>query len=200
MDMTKRLLQELKSRNWRTRSDAVAAIGRISCPEEVFALIAAVKEEKWYIRDAVAVGLGQLRSFDALAALIRSLSLEPWFIPEAMRALGRAGVLPDPEKLSPAAVHPDARIRRHAARALGILRSETCLPYLGSMLSKDRDAAVRREAAIALARIRTEASAGALAAALGDPAPEVRRAAADGLRKIGDPAAVEALHIAAEDR
>ncbi|MDT8357235.1 MAG: HEAT repeat domain-containing protein [Methanomicrobiaceae archaeon] len=197
--MTKRLLQELKSREWRTRSDAVASIGHIKGPEEVFALIAAVKEEKWYLRDAVAVGLGHLQSFEALAALIRSLSLEPWFIPEAMRALDRAGILPDPAELSFAAVHPDARIRQHAARALGVLRSEACLQFLGPMLSGDRDAAVRREAAIAIARIKTEASAGHLVAALRDPAPEVRRAVAGGLRKFGDPLAGEAPHIAAQD-
>jgi HEAT repeat protein len=199
VDMTKRLLQDLKSRDWRTRSDAVAAIGRLSSPDEVASLIAAVEREKWYIRDAVAAGLGQLRSVDALAALIRSLTLQPWFIPEAMRALKRAGILPEPADLSLAAVHPDACIRLNAARAMGTIGSRACLQYLGPMLSGDREASVRREAAIAMGRIRTEASSGYLIAALGDPAPEVRRAAADGLGKIGDPAAGEALAIAARD-
>jgi HEAT repeat protein len=199
MDMTKRLLQNLKSRDWRTRSDAVAAIGRISRPEEVAALIAAVEGEKWYIRDAVAVGLGQLRSVDALAALIRSLSLQPWYIPEAMRALERCGILPDPADLSSAIVHPDACIRLHAAHALGVIGSEACLQFLGPLLCGDSEAAVRRGAAIAVGRVRTEVAERYLIAALRDPAPEVRRAAADGLGKIGDPAAGKALTIAAQD-
>ncbi len=73
--------------------------------------------------------------------------------------------------------------------------------YLTRLLATSDTFRVRAQAAVSLGRLEPdEAIVSALAAALGDPHPAVRTAAASSLERLADPAALPALRRARRDR
>jgi cyclophilin family peptidyl-prolyl cis-trans isomerase/HEAT repeat protein len=116
---------------------------------------------------------------------------EPGARRAALRALGRlAGHEPAErvlEALSAACADPVAAVRAEAAFALGLHGSVEGLAPL-ERLAADPDTGVRARAIAALSRIPDTRARALVAAALRDPAPEARRAAAEGLARF-DPGA-----------
>jgi len=93
---------------------------------------------------------------------------------------------------------PDAAIRRHAARRLGLRGDKAAAGSLVAALG-DADPGVRREAARALATLRDARTAKALGKALADSDTTVRFCAAHALGEIKSPASAEALARALGD-
>jgi len=82
---------------------------------------------------------------------------------------------------------PDALVRATSTKLLAEVGTASDAPRLATLLGADPDPVVRRHAAEALSRIGGEPALAALAAALHDPAEDVRLAATAGLRQL-DPA------------
>jgi len=85
------------------------------------------------------------------------------------------------------------RIRRQAVEKLGRGMASAVIPVFIRVLREDPEPEVREAAALALSDHREQEVLDALIAALTDPAAEVRSAAVDGLRRVGDSSAIPAL-------
>jgi HEAT repeat protein len=85
------------------------------------------------------------------------------------------------------------RIRRQAVEKLGRGMASAVIPVFIRVLREDSEPAVREAAALALSEHREQEVVDALIAALTDPVADVRSAAVDGLRRVGDSSAIPAL-------
>lgn len=195
------------------RRTAAEALGAIADPQALPALLAALEDAHWSVRCAAAAALGQLRSGKATEALLRRLADEDATVRRAAcAALGEIGdaraaprlmpLLLEPALQAPAAealrrigaaalpaiergfASAPAEARRLLVEALQRLEDRRAQRLLLSALS-DESGRVRAEAALALGE------AGALDALrplmelkAHDPSPDVRRAAAQALRKL----------------
>jgi HEAT repeat protein len=115
--------------------------------------------------------------------------------PDSLASLRR--LLADTHTACPS--HP--LVRGAAARSLGLSGRPEAVPDLAAVLEKDAVKQVRLDAAVALGDLGAPAGAEPLRAALarGGEAPEVRRAAARSLGRLGDRASVPALARALGD-
>ena len=134
------------------------------------------------------------------AALIERLSpLEP---PQRLTAwIDAAAFLADPEvlwRVRDLALHPDADVRLHVARALRRQAEPETVPVLLRLLADD-DWRVRAQAARALGALRATSAAAPLAGAVRDRAWWVRYRAALALAQIGGEARQRLLAVAAGD-
>lgn len=83
-----------------------------------------------------------------------------------------------------AVTDPDASVRKQALDTLGSFKDDSLLGVLTYVLFNDPDPICRKEAADELGDIHHRYSLEALAAALKDEDPEVRKEAIEGLKKI----------------
>jgi len=189
-----RLFETLGDARQRVRWEAARALHelRLTAPEAVEPLAAALGSEDAYVRGFAAHTLGSLgrAAAGAVPALIGALGRR--------EAYGRAGAAEALSRMGPAAhdaipailrglAAPDGNRRWRAARALGRigLASGGALGGLVEALG-DPEERVRTHAAKALGRIGPGAveAAGALARATRDPEEAVREEAREALRRI----------------
>jgi len=168
--------------------NSLLQIGGRAVPELVDSLERADRDTR---RD-IATLLGQIGSPRAVPTLARTLfDKEPTVVQAALRAFQTMG-----ESAIPALVtllqHKDERIRIAAAWALGEIGNREAVPALMTALEDRKSPALRQQAADALGRIGDTLAVNGLIRALGDREREVRREAADALRKIGTPEAAKA--------
>jgi len=100
---------------------------------------------------------------------------------------------PNPAEQARNPYDPDARYRGTVALTNTLVRPEPELVQIFRDNIRDRDASVRAAAARGLATHGTADDADLLIEALGDDEPLVRRAAAIGLQRVHDPAAIDPL-------
>lgn len=135
------------------------------------------------VAEEVVIGLGQ-KAVQPLAALLDCAS--------GFAAVGGLRVacrLPDPRFMAAALKHtedPLAVVRNLAAHLLGHLGGKEAADRLCRLLM-DQEASVRQAAVMALCRMNQWQAAAGIAERLSDPAWNVRRAAAIGLRQLGGP-------------
>ena len=180
----------------------VVALGKIGDPTSVASLLFVAEGlAEAQVRQAVADALGRMGA-SALEPLVSTLQKgAPRMREAAVRALGQAGASGAVESLIAALRDPDEQVRRFAARSLGEIGDAGAVDRLVSALEEDESLYVAEAAAVALGKIGSSSIKG-LAALLRNPRARdsVRRSAAEALGGIRDPAAVQPLIGALDDR
>ncbi len=177
----------LADRDANVRAAAAALTPAHATPEVIAALVTHLGADDTPTRFAV---LEALVRCGAPAAAVTA----DWLRGDATPAAIVAGLLVlerigDPRGLDLSlrhAAHPDAAVRRQAARTIGAMGDEIALGALTALLH-DPDAGVRQMAARSVGRLQWVGLAPELAALLVDPAWGVRRQAAIALRRLGTP-------------
>ncbi len=172
------------------RARAAQAMGRIQSSTYAAPLLRVVDDADPQVRRAVLFALGQLAlaegprlSRAVYVALSRALEdTDPEIVALALEAIGKLGEPPLAHVIHPFLHHPEVRVRVAAATALFRCR----------FVPTWRDGA-------ASAPELADAPVSALALALADDAPAVRRAAAHACSRYGEPRAVSALLSRLED-
>ena len=191
------LRRDLLDDDARTRADAVFELSFLPSGRSLPALLGAAADPDEKVRDLVARGLGRLGDEGGLRALL-DLAGDP--IPsvraEAVDAIvlfaGRAipVLLEDAGRM--AAAEPAGLRLESVLAALGRVGDDRALGPLAAALQGGGSAA-RAAAARALGDLGLSQGIPALRAALADPAPEVREAAARSILIIAGPAAREVI-------
>ncbi len=198
---------------WVTRA-VVRALGKLGDPRAIRPLISVLKEEDLELRWDAAEALREIGArggeSQVVAALIAALDdPSPRLRQQAAEELGTCGEARAIPPLTKALGDADADVRRCAARALWKAADPGTQDVLCAAL-RDTDYLVRWAAADALGAIGARSHSGseamhraaveALGTALaGDARKEVRQAAAEALRKSGDPRALQPLLAALGD-
>jgi HEAT repeat protein len=162
---------------------AATALGELGDPGSVVPLLAALAgpdEEgvRWRAAEALSrIGSPAVPGLAALAG-----HDDPDVRWKAIVALGEIGDPACAPVLRAGLTDPDRFVRGRAVSALARLGT-SCLPYMLEAL-EDPDPRIRQGAADALGQVGDPAATGALVRTLGDPAEQVRRAAAVALLRI----------------
>jgi HEAT repeat protein len=176
------LLLALADEHWSVRSAAAAALGRIKSGKATSPLLERLSDEDASVRRAACAALGEIgdaRAARPLLKLLEDASLQATAV-EALRQMG-ASALPDIERGFASAPPQARRLLIDAMQRLEDRRARRLL--LQALL--DDSAPVRAEAALALGDGGyLEAVRPLMDLKAQDPAPEVRRAAAQALKKL----------------
>jgi HEAT repeat protein len=182
-------------RTWR-RAVAAYALGDMSSPSAVPALLDALKDGERDVRAAAARSLGRLGAVEAVGALVEALAarrVPPAVAGYALVQIGRDAV----PALDPLLAHEDPLVRARACELLGVVGDASAAESLIAPL-RDSSAEVRARAARALGRVGAEEAAAELRSALDDRVAFVRTAAASALGAIRDHDAFDPLLQQAE--
>lgn len=177
------LLLALEDEHWSVRCAAAAALGRIRSSKATQALLARLDDDDATVRRAAAVALGEIGDPRAAARLAQALR-EPALETAALEALLRLGpsALPEVERAFASAGAP---VRRLLVDLAGRLDDPRARRLLLAALA-DFSAEVRAHAADALGDAGVlDALRPLMGLKSHDPSPEVRKAAAAALRKLG---------------
>jgi HEAT repeat protein len=175
---------------------------RTAPPELVNALLQAVDDENARVRleaiyTAAAIPKGQL-SLDAEEMLIKALDhYDPAVRAGAAHVAGRGGITAAANVLITSVGDSNAEVRYASMRALGFLREERAITTLIEQLKVYGKGEGAWSALDALARIAHASTAAVFTERLADKDPYLRRAAAEGLGRIGHTASVSALETGA---
>jgi HEAT repeat protein len=171
-------------------------------------LLAAMKDGETEVRERAAEALGRIRDHRAVETLVAALKeKKPVIRRKAVKALGSIGDVRAVESLLAGLKDDDCWVRALAAEALGEIGDARAIDPLVAALIDSWEKA-REAAANALQRIdvnwaETETGRRAVPTLAGGlnkhGAPEVRRAAAKSLGKIGGASAIEHLAAALKD-
>jgi HEAT repeat protein len=170
--------------------------------ELVNALLKAVDDENPRVRveaiyAAATIPKGQL-SLDAEEMLIKALDhYDPLVRAGAARFAGRAGIKAAADALIKAVGDSNAEVRYASMRALGLMREERAAVTLVEQLKVYPKGEGAWSAIDALARIAQPSSAAVFTERLTDKDPYIRRAAAEGLGRLGHTASISALETGA---
>jgi HEAT repeat protein len=170
--------------------------------ELVTALLKAVDDENARVRmeaiyAAATIPKGLL-SLDEEGLLIKALDhYDPVVRTGAAHFAGRAGVKAAIDPLIRLINDSSAEVRYASMRALGLLREERAVPTLVEQLKFYGKGEGAWSALDALAHIEQPSSAALYTERLADKDPNLRRAAAEGLGRLGDKASVSALETGA---
>ncbi len=205
--------QRLSSGDDEERRDALMKLGAMHMPEASRAAVPALSDPSPLIRAMAAKAILSIGPDENVKALIPLINDKVEFVRrEAAYALGLTHSKSATEPLSDRLLNDkEDGVRGAAAVALGEIRDEaavialvgTIAPQLSSPAKQKRkpeqNAFVLRAAAIALGQIKSRAGTSALIAALSNEKfpDDVRREAARALGLIRDPAAEQALRMAA---
>jgi HEAT repeat protein len=168
----------------------------------VTALLRAVDDENAKVRQDAIYALGTIArpplAEEGRPQLIKALDhYDPAIRTAAARVIGRLQVPGAGEALIKAVNDSQEPVRFAALRALGQVREETAIVALTQQLDHYRKGEGAWSALDGLARIAHASSVPAFTARLADRDPFLRRAAAEGLGRAGDTAAIPALEGAA---
>jgi HEAT repeat protein len=183
-------------------SGPLAVLPQVVPPELVRDLLQAVDDQTQKVRVEAIYTLGTIvrppLAADAAPQLIKALDhYDPAIRAAAARVMGRLQVTSAGDALIKAMNDSNSGVRFAAMRALGALHVHRAVEALGDQLAfygKGEGAAAALDA---LARIADPASLPLFKVRLADKDPLLRRAAADGLGRIGDKSEVAALQVGA---
>lgn len=185
------LIQIIEDKKNPARWQAVRILGKIQAEKASLEIVALLKDDDWMIRNEAAVALALINTKWIIAPLLGLLSgIDKKSCESAAWILG--------EIRSQDAVEPLLKLLEKddysviAAMALAKIGSmEAEIPLIHKLVTVDVQN--RRAVAWALSKLASEYSVRPLAQALKDADREVRFWAAEGLKKIGTPEALEAL-------
>jgi len=171
-------------------------------PELVTALLKAVDDENGRVRleaiYAAATIPKEGLSLEAEQLLIKALDhYDPIVRAGAARFAGRAGIKAAADDLIKLINDSNAEVRYAAMRALGLLREERAMAALVEQLKFYGKGEGAWSALDGLAHIAHKSTAAVFTERLADRDPYLRRAAAEGLARIGDTASAGALETGA---
>jgi HEAT repeat protein len=160
-------------------------------------LIAGMRDENALVRFDAIHALGVIAEAPLAPAQVRALAAEldhydPTMRAATARVLGRLNARDAADQLAIALVDSSPVVRLCATEALGLLRDARSAAQLRDQLAKARGDMVGATL-LALARIGSPDDIGLFRQRLTDRAPGIRRAAAEGLGRAGDAAAVAPL-------
>lgn len=177
------------------RRKAINILRELAPPAGLEPLCRALNDTSIQTRAEVAHALGSYRQPAAVSALFSVLEDHPYVCDNAFRSLSNIG--------GPLVIEGALRSledfthlsRADLARLLANIGDETVVPRLAPLLDNEPDPVVRRALLRGLAKIARPGSPAArhILPLLNDPIPDVALAAAEALRDIGDPAAVQHL-------
>jgi HEAT repeat protein len=175
---------------------------RSAPPELVSALLQAVNDDNSRVRLEAIYGVGLVArpplAPDAEQQLIKALDhYDPAVRAGAARVCGRLRLKPAADTLIKAVNDSNADVRHAAMRALGMLGDERAVVALTEQLTFYGRGEGAWSALDGLARIAHPSSIPVFTARLTDRDPHLRRAAAEGLGRAGDKAALSALETGA---
>jgi HEAT repeat protein len=171
-------------------------------PELVTALLKAVDDENARVRleaiyAAATIPKGPL-SLDAEEMLVKALDhYDPVVRAGAARLAGRAGIKAAADALIKSVGDSNAEVRYASMRALGLLREERVVGTLVEQLKAYGKGEGAWSALDALAHIAQPSTADVLTERLADKDPYLRRAAAEGLGRLGHKPSMSALETGA---
>ena len=173
-----------------------------SPPELIHELLKAVDDENSRVRLEAIHAVGVLGTAgmptDAEPALVKALDhYDPAVRAAAARVAGRAGVKSAGDALIKAINDSSREVRYAAMRALGVLDEERAVEALTEQLTFYGKGEGAVAALDALARIANPASLPVFTAHLTSKDPQLRRAAAEGLGRLGDTAQLSTLQAGA---
>ncbi|MCZ6679389.1 MAG: HEAT repeat domain-containing protein [Candidatus Poribacteria bacterium] len=194
------LLEALLSHeDWRVRGHAATALGMIFDVrdaalkrEAMSALVQAMADVHEEVRRRAIRGLGMIGDPAAIPVLTQALD-DASVRDEAVRALSRIEPREAVAEWIKGLRDGNPQIRTQAAIMLGELQVKNAVPELIKVLAVDPVVDVRLNAAKALGKIGDPVGVPALTEALKDEHRDVRKWAANGLRRIGTPEALKAL-------
>ena len=201
--------QRLSAGEVEERRDALMRLGAMRHPEASRAAAAGLNDSEAIARVTAAHAITSLPAGEAAALLLPLLQDKLEFVRrEGAYALGetrsKSAIQPLAELLT---IEKEISVRAAVVKALGDIGDETAVPALAHVLSglspnkkskKREDDFVMRAAAQSLGQIRSRAGLEPLLSALTNETNslDIRRAAAEALGLIGDPAAAPALQTA----
>ena len=172
------------------RQLAVIGLGRLGDPRASPLLLERLHDEAIAVRRHAAYALGALALDSSASALISACVKQPSEVRVALawalKRLDRSVAL---RALAESSVAPEATTRVACAYLSGALSEPNTLQ---SLLS-DSDLEVRKSAALAVGSMRAHGLSNALMQLLNDPEWRVRTGAAEGLKRLGDTSARDAL-------
>lgn len=183
-------------------SGPLAVWPRPAPPELIAALLKAVDDENGRVRLEAIYAAATIPkdglSLDAEQLLIKALDhYDPAVRAGAAHFAGRAGIKAAADDLLKLVGDSNADVRYAAMRALGLLREERAVSSLVEQLKFYGKGEGAWSALDALAHIAHKSSAALFTERLADRDPYLRRAAAEGLGRIGDAGSVSALETGA---
>ncbi|HIB53911.1 MAG TPA: HEAT repeat domain-containing protein [Nitrospirales bacterium] len=190
-----KLFQALRDDRWKVRVAAVSALAHHQSETVIQQLLTTLHDSHPAVRSASARGLGRIGSAEATDSLILTLQ-DPQRVvrKSAAKALARVG---DHRATAPliAMLQDDEAVRRESMNALAHIGQPAVQPLAAIVADGNRDSSFRQTAALVLRDIASRDSAPSVAdsaAALGvglrDGDPGLRKASADALVIIGQPA------------
>lgn len=181
------------------RAAAAVALGKIGDPASAPALLDAIADP-FNLGTAASTALGRLDPppFEALLRTTRDANA--WRRARAVLALAEIGDRRAVETMVTLLGDGEAAVRRAAASAFEKLRDERAIDPLTRVLANDPSSLVRTYAAMALGALGARHAVPALLEATRAREPNLRRAAARALCRIGDPRSADDLaRLASED-
>lgn len=171
-------------------------------PELVHGLLQAVDDENQKVRVEAIYTLGTIvrppLADESVPQLIKALDhYDPAIRAAAARVIGRLGVKGAGDALINAMNDSSSGVRYAAMRALGAIRDDRAVQALTEQFNFYGKGEGAWSALDALARIANPSSVSLFKARLSDKDPFLRRAAADGLGRVGDKSELSALQIGA---
>lgn len=179
------LIELLRDPDPALREVAAVALGEIGSRTAVEPLIGGLTDPEGSVRYWVVASLGQLRAEEAVEPLVVMLADDARGVRSAVAgALATIGSREAVEPLIEYLDDPSPWTRATIAYALGELGSEQAVePLLATLDIDDQDVNVRRAVIVALGQINSPRSDEALRRALDDQDAEVRRYAAEALKR-----------------
>jgi len=172
---------------------AVESVVMLKDRAAIDVLLRLAKDKSYVMREAAAKSLGHMGNLRALPVLLALLTDSAQRVRlAAARALGK---LHSPQALEPliAMLREEDDLACAAAEALGDLGDRRAVQPLIDRLQNMSRGSVRRFAAVALGKLRDDRAMEPLLEALKDEEPDVRSGAAEGLGRLGNPAALPHL-------
>ena len=171
---------------------------RVAPPELTASLIQAIDDENSKVRLEAIYALGVIGHpplpADQAQRLVKALDhYDPAIRAAAARVVARLHVTQAGDVLTKAINDSHAEVRYASMRALGMLHETRAVPALTEQLAFYKKGEGAWSALDALARLAQASSAPLFKERLSDKDPNIRRAAAEGLGRLGDPAAIPAL-------
>lgn len=199
-NLSKTLIENLKSEIKWLRESAAKALGEIKANEAVELLIKCLSDKSWEVRVEAAIALGRIGNPKAVQPLIKKLDDKSFKVRLAVvEALGR---LRDQEAVEPLArilKDKSVKIRSTAVWALWAIEGNLAIEYLIKALN-DKNENVRSAAIYYLKFLKDKRAVQPLISMIAKSNKNIRSQIAETLGEIGDVQAVEPLIELLEDR
>ncbi len=201
------LIERLSDNHWEVRSAALHSLKGRDDPRLSEIVVRLLTDDSASVRRAAVSNIKERRDGKAVEALIDRLNDDDFLVPSwAADALGVIGdkkadvflmKTVKGEFNKSRTLGGDTDLRRSAIKSLGLIGDREAVSVLISVLEVKE---LQNEAIVALGVIKDPKAVPDLLKCLSDNDPNVRRLVASALRKIGDPAGLEAVKDIPEDK